>query len=166
MTVFESFKAIPGFPDYMVGSHGKIYNHKRSTWPLYTPTQNGDLTVGLTYDGVQYRRSVKVLVAEAHVPGKSVEFDTPILLDGDKGNLRADNIEWRPRWFAWRYSQQFDNPPQWAYSGPVYEIHTGQMFESVIEAAIATGSLMSDIRHSFLHKKPVFPHNALFAFRR
>ena len=165
MTTFESFLPIPEFPGYMVGNKGQIYNTARATWPEYTKTQGGDPTVGLTRDGRQYRRSVKVLVAQVHVPGQSPEFNTPVQLDGDKDNLRADNIVWRPRWFSWRYAQQFNKPPEWAYAGPVFEQVSNSMFENILYAAMGMGYLISDIRRSIFDNVPAYPDGAIFSFR-
>lgn len=167
MTTYQSFKRIPDFWDYMVGNHGEVYNTAFSRWMTFTPTQHGELTVGLTRDGRQYRRSVKVLVARAFVPGESMDCDTPILLDGDRRNLRADNIVWRPRWFAWHYAQQFkeDEYDSWAYTGPVIDEKTGVVYETVIDAAIGTGSLITDIKKSLLNKTKVYPHGATFAYK-
>lgn len=165
MTVFESYKVIPEFPDYMISSFGRVYNHKYNRWMDRSPIQSGELTVGLTKDGVQHRRSVKVLVANAFVPGRDDLFDTPVLLDQNPTNLHADNIVWRPRSFAWKYSQQFDDPPPWAYQGPVMDLNTRVHYENLIEAAMSLGLLIADIRMNMLHKRPVFPMNAMFAFR-
>lgn len=165
MTTFESFLPIPGFPGYMVGNKGKIYNTNTSRWPEYTKTLGGDPTVGLMRDGRQYRRSVKVLVARVHVPGESKEFNTPIQLDGDRDNLRADNIVWRPRWFSWRYAQQFEDPPPYSFAGPVYEHHTGSRFENMIYAAMGMGYLITDISRSIFDHAPAYPDGAIFSFR-
>lgn len=165
MTVYESYHRIPYFPNYMISSFGRVYNLAKNTFMTHTPTLGGDLTVGLNINGSQYRRSVKRLVAEAFVQGKSDLFDTPIQLDNDKTNLHASNIVWRPRWFAWKYARQLDAIPSWAWSGPVVDIVSGVEFENIIEAAVQSGSLILDIRWSLLHKKEVFPHNMVFAYK-
>ena len=165
MTTFESFRRIPDFPDYMIGSMGNVYNSEFNRWMTLSPTEGGDLTVGLMRDGTQYRRSVKVLVARAFVPGEDHVFDTPIQLDNDKENLRADNIRWRPRWFAWRYFRQFADPPPISFTGPVLDTTTGIEYEDVLHAAMGTGTLVADIRQSLLHRKPVFPTKSVFEYR-
>lgn len=166
MTVFESYKVIPEFPNYMVTSFGRVYNISKNRYMAASPTEHGDLTVGLNKNGYQYRRSIKRLVAEAFVEGRSLLFDTPIHLDNDRENLHADNIVWRPRWFAWKYSRQFEEViPSWAHSGPVINTVTGEEFDTIIDAAILTGSLILDIRWSLLNKMHVFPHRGIFAYK-
>lgn len=164
MTEFESFKRIPDFPGYMISSNGQVYNTEFARWMTHSPTGGGDQTVGLWRDGKQYRRSVKVLVARAFVDGETGLFDTPIQMDNDKENLRADNLAWRPRWFAWQYTRQFSNLQPWTYSGPLRNVETGDRFDTVIDAAMGTGSLIRDIRKSLLHHTPVFPHGTHFEY--
>lgn len=166
MTVYESFRNIPDFPGYMVSSFGRVYNLKKNRWMAHSPTENGDLTVGLMRNYVQYRRSVKGLVARAFVPCDDPIFDTPIQLDNDKENLHAINIAWRPRWFAWKYARQFSEElPGWLYSGPVINLATGDEFRDIYDAACLTGSLWIDIRWSLLNKRQVFPHGGVFAYK-
>jgi len=165
MTTFESFKVIEEFPDYMVSNFGQVYNVRYNRWMTLSPTEAGDMTVGLNKDGVQHRRSVKVLVAMAFVEGRDAICDTAIQLDRDKTNLRADNLVWRPRWFAWRYARQFEHPPGWAYSGPVQIVRTGEEFPSIIDAAFDLGVLMMEIRWSLLNQKRVFPYGYVFKYK-
>lgn len=167
MTEYESFKRIPDFWDYMIGSRGNVYSNVYARWLTPSPIQSGELTVGLSRDGKQYRRSVKVLVARAFVPGESFQCNTPILLDGDRTNLSADNIVWRPRWFAWHYAQQFteENYESYAYTGPIVDEKTGVVYPTIIDAAIGTGSLIADIRMSLLNKTKVYPHGGKFSYQ-
>lgn len=159
---------IEGFWDYYITINGDVVNAK--TWRKMTtsPTAFGEPTVGLVRDGRQYRRSVKVLVARAFVEGETEIFDTPIQLDGNRNNLRADNIVWRPRWFAWKYSNQFqggpDNYPDWYYGGPVLDVVNGIRYDTVLEAAIENGILCRDILSSCNNQTQVFPTAQLFTF--
>lgn len=159
----EIFADIPEFPLYMVSNYGTVV-HYSSRIMTHSPTQYGDLTVGMMKDGRQYRRSVKVLVARAFVPGESRMFDTPILLDGDHLNLHHSNIVWRPRWFAVVYYQQFKSPPANADVGPIMNMHTEEIYDNVCEAAMATGSLIRDIRSSLLNQTRVFPDGSVYRF--
>jgi hypothetical protein len=130
-----------------------------------SPTQNGELTVGLVREGQQHRYSVKCLVAREFVEGESDIFNTPVLLDGDKNNLYYENIVWRPRWFAWKYSRQFTNPEPWYKFGPILELD-GDIYESYIVASIQNGILCEGIRESIYtyYRKPVFPTNQRFMY--
>jgi NUMOD4 motif len=168
---FEQRSIIPDFPRYEVSNFGKVYNIKTGREMVLSPTLQGILTVGLMEDNLdgypnrQYRRSVKRLVAEAFVPGETDLFDTPIQLDGDNNNLRADNIVWRPRWFAWRYFHQFYNLQPWHHSGPVVDIVNDIEYESIFVAGITTGSLFKDIRYS-IHNEGylVFPGGEMYKY--
>lgn len=160
----EEFCILEDFPDYMVSNYGRVVNRSRNRVMTLSPTAYGEHTVGLVKNFRQYRRSVKVLVARAFVQGETPIFDTPILLDGDRDNLHADNIAWRPRWFALMYMRQFDQEESWWFAGPVGDTITDTAYENVIEAAIGTGSLVKDIRTSLMNHTRVFPEGGLFYF--
>lgn len=101
--------------------------------------QRGIISVGLNRNGIQRKRSVSRLVAAAFLPEpKDPNFDTPIHLDGDRSNNRADNLMWRPRWFAIEYQQQFEHEED---GTPVKEVDSGIRFNSIREAAINYGLL-------------------------
>lgn len=159
------FRAVPDFDEYVISSDGRVINIKTDRELVFTPTQNGEYTVGMMggYPRKQFRRSVKVLVAEAFVPGKTEEFDTPILLDGNRRNLDSYNILWRPRWFAHKYSSQFNEPiPSWYYVGPIIDIKDRMEYQNIFEAAITNGCLCEDIHESILHGRLVFPTGSRF----
>jgi hypothetical protein len=172
---------IDDFPGYEISNYGRVYNLRMRRMMVLSPTQHGDLTVGLTRDSYQYRYSVKGLVARAfcsfeYLWAKQIEvkafvynwsdtFNTPTLLDGDKHNLYFENIVWRPRWFAWRYSNQFTNPMPWYRFGPIQDVGSGIMYESYMEAAIENGILCSDIRRSIYEpNRLIFPTYQNFAY--
>jgi hypothetical protein len=160
----EQFAPIDGFPGYEISNHGRVFNVHRGKEMVLSPTMNGDLTVGLTRGGRQYRFSVKGLVAREFVEGETEEFNTPCLLDGDKYNLYYKNIVWRPRWFAWKYSRQFSHPESWYTLGPLYEITDGVVYENYLDAAIKNGILCSYIRQSIYNETAVFPTNQMFVY--
>lgn len=171
MLDIEERRQIPEFPRYEVSNLGRVYNIRTGREMQFTPTREGLLTVGMmldNYDGYpnhQCRRSVIRLVAEAFVPGETKLFNTPVQLDGDRYNLRADNLVWRPRWFAWRYIHQFVAPPGWYFSGPVFDVTNDIEYATFLEAAVATGSLVEDIRKScFNEVMGVFPGGEQFIY--
>lgn len=163
MLLEEVFRPIEEFPDYDITNFGRVFNGHSGREMVLSPTLSGDLTVGLMKFGRQYRRSVKVLVARAFVEGEDAIANTPIQLDGNRENLRADNIVWRPRWLAWEYSRQFTNPPEWVNDGPVAEQYSGKLYHSIFDAAIATGQLYRDIRRSMYNGRPVFPTGEIYS---
>lgn len=162
----EVWKDIKGLKGYAVSSLGDVRN--KSTDHIIKPqiTKNGILYVPLYVNGEKVTRSVKVLVAKAFVPGRTKTFDTAINLDGDKRNNRADNLVWRPRWHAVKYSRQF--LPQNTYphgkKGPVQELVEGDIFETIIEAGVTNGVLFRDVFTSCRTSNPVFPTKQIFGF--
>jgi len=151
------------FPSYTISNYGTVTNSYGQIM-THSRTAHGEHTVGLMRNGRQYRRSVKVLVARAFVDGETEIFDTPILLDGDRGNLHTSNLAWRPRWFALAYQKQFDQIEDWWYAGPVVDDAQGITYEDIFSAAMETGSLVRHIRLGMLNRERVFPTGALFRF--
>ena len=163
-SLVEFGKIIEGFPNYEITNRGHVFNLRTGREMVLSPTQNGDLTVGLTRAGHQYRYSVKCLVARAFVKGETRLFNTPILLDGDKYNLDARNIVWRPRWFAWKYTRQFTEPHNWYFFGPIVDRNSMTEYRNYIEAAKTNGLLCSDIMESIYNDKLTFPTHQKFAY--
>lgn len=159
----DIFVVVDEFPDYYITQRGEVVNYTYNRNMTLSPTEHGDLTVGLMRDGNQHRRSVKVLVARAFVEGETDIFNTPIQLDGNKNNLHAENIVWRPRWFAWKYTVQFNEPrPEWYDDGPIMDIVYAQRYHSVIEASMSNGILCEDIYESIHRGSMVFPTGQIF----
>lgn len=145
------------FPNYSVSEDGQIRNDREDRLMSISPNTRGIATVGLADRGKTCRRSVSVLVAEAFITtARSLEFNTPIHLDGDKLNCRVDNLAWRPRWFALEYVQQFKTGPN-GYSCEIQEIKTEEVFANSWHAAIKYGLLEREIVFSILRQTYVIP---------
>ena len=157
----EQWRTITHFEDYLISSYGRIINNKRKSPVRQSFTKQGDMKVGLTKDGVQHTRSVRLLVAEEYVDGKTFIFDTPINLDGDPTNNRSDNIAWRPRWFAWKYKRQFkyiDDIENFS----ILEDNFGNKYFDVIDAATKNGLLFEHVIKSIKQGIPIFPSGHIF----
>lgn len=151
------WREIVGFPGYSVSDSGLVRNDVTDRVLIQTPNTRGIPIVGLMDRGVQYKRSVAVLVASAFVTAaRSVEFDTPMHLDGDRFNNHADNLVWRPRWFAVKYAQQFQIGPQ-GYGRKIEDIKTGEIFETSWHAAVKYGLLEREIVFSIMRQTYVIP---------
>jgi hypothetical protein len=143
----EIWSEIPEFPQYEVSNLGNIYNTTRDIPIRTSATREGDIKVSLT--GLYNRRtmSVKYLVAQAFVFQPSPLFNAVISMDGNSRNVAAYNLAWRPRWFAWKYPQQF----KWGIDDRYLEHHkivdmnTKIEYSSVFDAATSTGSLMEEV---------------------
>jgi hypothetical protein len=158
----EVWKTIPDFPKYAVSDHGHIMNIRTENLVKPQITPQGIVYAPLYEDGEGYTRSIKVLVAKAFVDGEDDIFDTPINKDGNKSNNRADNIVWRPRWFAVKYSRQFLTEYANAEVGPVYEVDTEERWNTIYEVGTAFGLLFRDIFRSSYAETPVFPTGQIF----
>jgi hypothetical protein len=116
-------------------------------------------------DGKQYRRSVSGLVAQAFLDDPVREdFNTPIHLDGDRKNCRADNLEWRPRWFAVNYHKERLNPPFPKWTRDIRLMDTLEIFDNPSQAAVKYGLLERDIHKAIVQGLTVFPFNYEFQY--
>lgn len=158
----ELLEPIPEFPGYWVSNRGYVKNERRDT-PLTNHINNGGLVyVNINRGPRSYNRGLAKLVAEAFLPSPDLSaFDTPINLNGDRQDCRAENLMWRPNWFARRYHQQFHYGREDFYN-PVYLAETNTHFPSVWDAAIKYGLLVRDIMHRSYNHEPVWPGNLRF----
>jgi|SRR5205809_296757 len=153
----ENWKRIEFFPEYSVSDHGRIRTNKSDRILALNENQYGLVQVGLMANGKQYHRSVPLLVAKAFLPKVEGPFDTPINLDGDRHNNYAENLAWRPRWFAIKYNQQFRRP----YENPIFsrimDLKTGEISENSFDCAQRYGLLEQDLVLSILNRTYVWP---------
>lgn len=154
----EEWKPIPEFDNYSVSDMGSVRNEDTGRMMAKLRNQTGIVNVGLSKAGVQYKRALAVLVAEAFVPreGARLTFTTPMHRDGDRTNCRAENLLWRPRWFAARYHAQFDNGLR-GFRVPIRDITTGEEFANSWEAAMKYGLIDREILEATLNRTYVWP---------
>lgn len=162
----EMWAKILGFPKYSVSTEGRIRNDARQKLVKQSTTKHGLSKVGLSKDGKQYTRSVKILVADAFIPGKTEEFDTAMHLDGNQQNNHINNLVWRPHWFVCKYSAQFADIDEYIGAGPIVDRHSGVVYEDIVAAGIANGVLFKEIKMALVNKIPVFPTWHLFDWSR
>jgi len=164
----EEWMPLQDYPGYSVSNLGQVRNDKRSSLLSVTHNQSGVSIVGLMHNGIQVKRSLAKLICEAFVPNpqQQVPFTTPIHLNGDPINCQADNLLWRPRWFALKHSRQFKlHLPE---RPPVRVIQTGEMFEGVWPFVLSYGLLYMDVILSILNFTYVFPvmYNVEWAIKK
>lgn len=154
-----------GFPDYSVSTLGRVANTRFNRIIKPSITKEGTVKVKLSCNGKQCTKSLKVLVGNAFVDGRTDLFDTIIHLDGDVTNNEITNLVWRPRWFAWKYRRQLEqidfyhriNP------GPIKDVKTGLVYKGgIVDAGLTNGLLFSEIRLSLMDQTPVFPTWQIF----
>jgi len=153
----ENWKSIDDFPEYSVSNFGDVRSNKSGRIMSSSPNQFNVVQVGLMRDGIQYHRSVPLLVAKAFLPIRPGPFDTPINLDGDRLNNHVDNLMWRPRWFAIKYNRQFRYPYLNRIDSPIVDMKTNKVSESSIACAVEYGLLEEEIVLAILNRTYVWP---------
>jgi hypothetical protein len=153
----QEWREIVGFSGYSVSDAGAVQNDETGRLMRTYRNTRGIETIGLMHRGVQHKRSVAVLVADAFIrTARSIHFNTPINLDGDRSNNRVTNLAWRPLWFAQRYHSQFKIGPQ-GFACPVQNLHTQEIYPTSWDAAINLGLLERELVMSILDRTYVFP---------
>lgn len=142
----ERWRSIPEFPGYDASNEGQIYNERIGRILKQTMNPQGQLVIGLEKDGTRRTRAVARLIGKVWVENRFGRiFDTIMHLDGDKKNCVADNLVWRPRWFAIQYHRQFESPPLTWGGRSIELIQTGEVFDSARPFSIKYGILEADI---------------------
>lgn len=157
----EDWRPIVEFPAYNVSDQGRVANSKTGRIMKLIENQKTILYVGL-FDGErQHNRTVSKLVADAYLAAPPLRtFDSIINLDADRHNNFAENLMWRPRWFALRYHSQFIHRA--GPGKPVADMETGEQYMNVWEAAMTHGLLVNDIVQSMQNQTIVWPTHQRF----
>ena len=153
------FEEIEGFPDYMVGETGEIVNVATGGMPLQQSRNNQGLPkITLVYNHRPYTRSPAVLVAKAFVMPEREDFDTVIHLNNDRLDCRAENLRWRPRWFAIAFHKQFNRESIHLDHVPVMDVNDKRYhYACPKDAVMALGILYKDIVLSTTNETYTFP---------
>lgn len=161
----ERWQRIPGFEKYAVSDLGQVCNLRRDS--LVAPSINRQGIAKVTLfdsDGQATSRSLAPLVAEAFLAPVGPLFDTPIQLDGNRRNCRADNLMWRPRWFAVKYHRQF-YVERFRFGHRTFmEVESREIFEDYVKPCTTYGLLHTSIILSYLNRgeERVFPTHQRF----
>lgn len=152
----ENWKPIEGFDGYMVSDLGHVRNDHFDRDLTIQKNQYQNHYVSMYKDGVQFRRSVPLLVANAFVPHPQPAFKSLIHRDTNKSNNRADNIMWRPQWFAVKYWNQA-RKGKVGSDVPVIEKKTRELYPNTWEACLAFGLLEVDLILSIVNRTFTWP---------
>jgi NUMOD4 motif len=165
----EWWKTIEGFSNYEVSNYGYVRRKGKDKYMSPHKAKGGTLFVNLSRHGLAHSKSIKVLVAEAFVPREPNQdpeiFDTPIQCSISTDNVRADNLKWRPLWFALKFRRQLNDTPYYC-AIPVVNLSTGDEHASILTAALHEGVLMQDIYRSALEGRKVPPTGHIYEFIR
>jgi len=137
----ELWREVPDFPDYEISDQGLVRSKIYDRFLTPSPNGKGVIKVVLRRDGVVYTRSVARLVALAFkLPKGQVEpppNNVVFHLDGNYDNVSADNLTWKPRWFAQKWAAQAKRTEPlrpWR----IKMDSTGEIFENSLVCAKAT----------------------------
>lgn len=154
--VEELWKPVPEFPEYFVSNMGRFFHDTTFRFITPTPTQWGHLKISFTPE--RCTRSAALIVAEVFVEPYDELSDCVIVKNGDLWNIKASNLAWRPRQFAWRYARQFKKRQPLHYRNlPVRNVDTKADYECIIEAGITEGVMFADIWESTYTGRRPYP---------
>jgi hypothetical protein len=162
----ELWRVIPDFPDYMISSYGNVFNRKLNTIVVPSLNQYNDVKITLRRDRESKTVLVRNLVAREFIPNDREFFQTVVHIDGNHKNVSVNNLVWRPRWFAWKYSHQFteiDMFPQY-HTIPVHNLANGMNYDSIVDAGMADVVLFKDVLMSAYNGNKVFPDQGPYVF--
>lgn len=154
----ERWLQIDEFPGYSVSNEGRVRNDVTGRIMVMVRNRGGVLMVGLFKDGVQYKRGIAKLVADRFLPHNTLEsFNTPMHLDGDPSNCAVSNLVWRPRWYVYKYQQQFENYRQPYVDRKIMDAKSGELYANSWEAAIANGLREFEVAKSVYELTTAWP---------
>lgn len=157
MALSDEWVSVINFPGYSVNPLGQV--RRDSSGRLMQPrfNQDGVPYVGFMREWQQCVRSLPLLVARAFLDQPSRIFDTPIQLDGNPRNCRADNLMWRPREYAKKYKRQFRSRYESPIEEPVRAINEKERFPNSLAAACRYGLLEREVVLSIANRTYAWP---------
>lgn len=150
------------FPSYLVSDDGKVM--VEDTGYVLRPQINqfGVAYVMLSNNRGRTSRSLALLVAEAFgLDRLNSMHDTPINLDGDRGNCRLDNLAMRPRWFASEFFRQLESDKM-AFRTPLRDTLTGEEYPNSRALVHKFGLLEDEIFKAVINHTYVLPTYQVF----
>lgn len=164
MEEWESLETV-GFPGYKLSSLGEVRSEKNDKTLKLSSNQYGVVRIGLMKrdESKQVTLSLTRLVAIMFVKGKSPQFNTPINLNGDRSDNTAENLAWRPRWFAVKFFNQFEHSQEPLMATKIYDVETNKKYADSREAACDNGLLEEEVMRSVVNGSPCFPTWQIFA---
>lgn len=161
----EEWVKIGSFERYSISNEGRVRNDETGRIMVIRRNNLGVYYVGLQHgSGVQKNRSLSVLVADHFLGDHTEQFNTPIHLDGERSNNRANNLMWRPYWFAKRYHDQFRRPyPE--LESPIVERETKEVMGRMWEACQKYGLIEADLHIAIMNRTFVWPTYQFWEFQ-
>lgn len=142
------WRELEEFPDYAISEFGEIINMKTGAPRKVSQNIQGVSKISLYRGRELHTRSIAVLVASKFLEAPEEPFDTIIHLDGDRQNCEANNLMWRPRWFAIKYHKQFLHDEFHDDKSHMVELTSGEHYYSLKEACVKNGLYYFDVMRS------------------
>jgi hypothetical protein len=159
----DYWRGIASFPAYSISIEGIVRKDATDQLMAKFVNNRGIVIVCLSQEGIQYTRSVALLMVNTFLPKPKLKpFNTPIHFDGNRENNHIDNLTLRPRWFAVKYYQQFSDKYRRGFKTPIEEISTGKVFKNSWEVATTFGLLERDVVEAISNQSFVWPTQQLF----
>lgn len=157
----ESWKTLKEFPMYVINPEGIIKNRNNDREVKRRQNNENFVMVNLTDE---YRRrktrSVALLVAETYLPKPKYDsYNSIIHLDNDRTNCSANNLMWRPRWYAMLYRRMFTEHP--SLTSVIIE-ETGEVFGTLREACVKYGLYDKHTYNDMYNGDPCFHYHYRF----
>lgn len=145
----ERWLEINEFPGYSVSDQGRIKKDFPERIMSVMTNKAGVLMAFLVKEGRQYTRGVAKLVADHFLPHSTDEKATPLHLNGDRLDNRAENLVWRTRAYANMYHRQFEKYRVPYIDHPILETTTGVTYDNSWHAATTLGLIENHIARSY-----------------
>lgn len=133
------WRPISGFPPYEVSDEGTVRNGDSGHVLGIYDNGGGVKQVVLRRDYKNHARAVHRLVAEAFLD-PAPDDCVPMLIDGDHNNMRPDNLVWKPRWYAVKWTRQRRQVEPRDHR-PILHVKTGVVYQNALECARSIGGL-------------------------
>lgn len=153
----EHWEPLLDYQNYSVSDQGRVRSDKSGAVLANALTPGNRPYVRMTYQGRQVSRGLALLVCQTFIPfpNHNIDNPTPIHLDGDPRNCRAENLQWRPRWFAQKHARQFHQ--NFRNPNAIRDIKTGRVYNEIWDVVLERGLLFSDVFCSIVNCTRVFP---------
>lgn len=164
----EEFRSPDEFPNYGVNSKGEVWNliYDRPIQPRATRGNPRGSSAQVTisdWDGRPKTMSLSRLVADLWLPKHEfAHYDTPINLNGDRFDNRVENLQWRPRWYAIQYHQQFHTDPSIGRGTiPILNVDTEDIYQNADVAFTTLGLIRIKMIVAIFNKEIIRPDNVM-----
>ena len=135
----ETWASIEDFPPYEVSDSGRVRNGDNGRVLGIYDNGHGVLQVVIRRGNCNNARAIHRLVAEAFLD-PAPDDCVPMHVDGDWGNNKPENLVWKPRWFAVKWTKQSKQTTP-RDCRRVRVIKSGEVYPNALECAKAIGGV-------------------------